>query len=442
MRAPAGHFFFWRFTRKAKAMAEVTDIANIPAWVLRLVAHFVAQDGATSLVAFRSSGRHMRDAAETVALAHAMRAAPRQTLSTRRLLLALKDDPELAKSFVGASTHSPVILSRLVDLSKAVTSAASSRSLTQEQKDSVRAVAVQLIESARGQLLESLKRATVNGAPMYEEHERLAGEVIERLKGGGYPPITYEKGQWGPSENHLGAEVQEFVGSARYQRAQCNYGPLCLWDVSAVTDLYYSCATNPPFSSDLYWNTSQATCMSGVFHSNTEFKGDLSTWDVSNVKKTDSMFSESGIQNSGIAYWNTASLQDASHMFSHSSLLPEVDLSKWNTKNCEDMRHMFAKTAIVDSGIGRWNVSAAKTDYMLRGTRFSGIFENWPAKQHADAVNGVLSRFGTTSRLTRFGTAELLDLRSVFADLARAKSAQRAESAEGEERSSEGCTLM
>jgi surface protein len=109
--------------------------------------------------------------------------------------------------------------------------------------------------------------------------------------------------------------------------------------------------------------------MSGVFHSNTEFKGDLSTWDVSNVKKADSMFHKSGIQNSGIAYWNTASLQDASEMFSNSNLLPEVDLSKWNTKSCEDMSYMFAKTAIVDSGIGRWNVSAAKTDYMLQGTR-------------------------------------------------------------------------
>jgi hypothetical protein len=122
----------------------------------------------------------------------------------------------------------------------------------------------------------------------------------------------------------------------------------------------------------------------------------------------------------------------------NSKLLPEADLSKWNTKSCENMSYMFAKTAIVDSGIGRWNVSAAKTDYMLQGTRFSGNLENWPAKQRADAVNGVLSRFGATSRLTRFGTAELLDLRSVFADLARAKSAQRAESAEGEERSSEG----
>ena len=78
-------------------MAEVADIAKIPAGVLRLVAHFVAQDGAKSLVAFRSSGRHMRDAAETVALAHAMRAAPRAPLRRRlssasplrRLLLLL-----------------------------------------------------------------------------------------------------------------------------------------------------------------------------------------------------------------------------------------------------------------------------------------------------------------------------------------------------------------
>jgi hypothetical protein len=412
-------------------LTEGTDIAKIPDVLLRRVAHFVAQDaqdGGASLVALRSSSLRMKGAVDPAALADAMRAASTQILSTRRLLLKLKDDPELAKSFVGATTHSAVILSRLVDLSKAVKSAPSSESLTEDDKKNVQAVAVQIIESARGPLIESLKRATVKGEPMYDDPDRLADEVIERLKKG----KTYL--QVGP-----GVEVQAFLRSTASERAKCANGPLCLWDVSAIKDFHYACASSsnaPPFSSDLYWSTSSATSMQGVFYSNTEFKGDLSTWDVSNVKMMRSMFANSGIQNSGIAYWNTACLQDASYMFSESGLRPDVDLSKWNTKHCSDMDSMFKKTAIVNSGIGRWDVRAAKTDYMLEGTHFSGDLDEWPMKQRDDALKGVLTRFGTrrtTSRPTRFGTDEpaVRDLRSVFADLHREQSAQRARSADG-----------
>jgi hypothetical protein len=278
---------------------------------------------------------------------------------------------------------------------------------------------------------------------MYNDPDRLADEVIERLKKGRtYMPV-------GP-----GVEVQAFLRSTASERAKCANGPLCLWDVSAIKDFHYACASSsnaPPFSSDLYWSTSLATSMQGVFYSNTEFKGDLSTWDVSNVKMMRSMFANSGIQNSGIAYWNTACLQDASYMFSESGLRPDVDLSKWNTKNCRDMSSMFENTAIVDSGIGRWDVSSVVlTGNMLQGTRFSGNLDKWPAKQRRAALKGckgALTRFGTrrtASWPTRFGTAEPrdppFDPRSFFADVVRAKSVQRAGSAEDAE--SDACTLM
>jgi surface protein len=424
---------------------EVTDITKIPDALLRRVVRFVAQDaqdGAASLVALRSSSLRMKGAVEPAAIAHAMRAAPTQILSTLRLLLKLKDDPELARSFVGATTHKAVLLSRLVDLSKAATSAPSSGSLTKDEKKNVQAVAVQIIESARGPLLESLKRATVNGEPMYDDPERLADKVIKQLKGGGYPRIPpFAVGA-------IRHQVEWYVGRARSERSHCIYGPLCLWDVSDTKDFDGACCTDPDhFSADLYWNTSSATTMRSTFSKNKDFTGDLSTWDVSNVRDMGRMFMKAGIRNSGVAYWNTASLHHALGMFYESNLQLDVDLSKWNTKNCEDMRHMFGKTAIIDSGIGRWDVSAAQTDYMLQGTRFSGNLDKWPAKQRNDALNGVLTRFGTrrtASRPTRFGTAKPpdgpFDPRSFFADLVRAKSVQRAESAEDTD--SDACTLM
>lgn len=240
-------------------------------------------------------------------------------------------------------------------------------------------------------LRDSLKRATVGSGmskrPMYDDPERLADEVIVNLKSGRYKQI--------PGPSGLADLVSVFIKQTSAERAACEYGPLCIWDVSNVVMFDRACEAGdgkPPFNSDLYWNTSSAVSMIGTFSGNTEFEGDLSTWDVSKVMFMSIMFHSSGIQDSGIGLWNTASLEKADAMFqSAKSIDRDLNLAGWKTEKCKDMRGMFRGSAIVDSNIGKWNVEKADVTNMLRDTRFKGDLSGWSSGQHAIALQGVLS---------------------------------------------------
>ncbi len=269
----------------------------LPDSVLVRVATFVASNcvenpkGAIErLLKLRASKRLMA-VAETVIcgpVARVMRTMLPQFLSTRAGMITARSSSPGFRA---------CILSRLVDLSEAA-----------RRGDPGAAHAAALIESARDLLRESLESATVGTertkGPMYDDPEQLAHEVIERLKRRPFEPIT----------ENLETTVRGFLRGTSDARAKCTHGPMCLWDVSAIADFSWSCATAvpnvaPPFNSDLFWNTSSAANMGGMFCKNTEFKGDLSTWDVSNVTHMNGMFEGAGIEDSGIGNWNTSNVR-------------------------------------------------------------------------------------------------------------------------------------
>jgi hypothetical protein len=286
---------------------------------------------------------------------------------------------ESAVSAVSAMSHA--ILSRLVDLSKAA-KAAREAGNQDAANDAER-----LLDGARGYLSDSLKRATVRKRPMYDNPDELAVKVIEKLKRGPYKQIEGRSG--------LGSAVSHFLTDTSVGRSACEYGPLCIWDVSTFVMFDRACETGddePPFNSDLYWNTSSAVSMRGTFSNNTEFEGDLSTWDVSKVKDMFVMFHNSGIKNSGIGRWNTASLEQAYAMFQNAKFIDrDLNLAGWETGKCTEMKGMFWGSAIVDSNIGKWNVEKADVTNMLRDTRFKGDLSGWSSGQKAIAIQGVLS---------------------------------------------------
>ena len=72
------------------------------------------------------------------------------------------------------------------------------------------------------------------------------------------------------------------------------------------------------------------------------------------------MFGDAGIEDGGIANWNTASLTVASAMFVRTRHLSEsLDLSGWKFGPKPEMAFMFAESNIVDCGIGKWSVAKA-----------------------------------------------------------------------------------
>ncbi len=89
-----------------------------------------------------------------------------------------------------------------------------------------------------------------------------------------------------------------------------------------------------------------------------EFNGDISEWDVSNVKTMYAMFLNNKEFNN--------------------------DISEWNVSNVKDMRYMF-KTSYFNGDISEWDVSKVQsTEYMFKDSKFNQNISNWKIKNNCD----------------------------------------------------------
>lgn len=99
-------------------------------------------------------------------------------------------------------------------------------------------------------------------------------------------------------------------------------------------------------------DVSKVTNMSWLFSTFSSFNGDISEWDVSNVKDMSYMFSNSQF-NSDISKWNVSNVETMYFMFFNSQF--NQDISKWDVSNVKDMSYMFSRTKF-NQDISAWNI--------------------------------------------------------------------------------------
>ena len=222
---------------------------------------------------------------------------------------------------------------------------------------------------------------------------------------------------------------------------------MCLWDVSEVRNFQFACSVNingNHFNSDLFWDTRSAEAMDSMFFNSENFKGYVGTWDVSGVEWMGGMFNRAGIEDSGIANWNTRRVLDASLMFYMApSLSKGLNLSGWGFGSDPALDSMFAESSIVDCGIGDWKVEDADVTGMLfRANRFTGNLEKWPPEKVLDAEvpvppPGVRGGAG-------FGSAAFAraDIESQIAALFARELRSSEKGAQGASTSKEQCAIL
>ena len=93
-------------------------------------------------------------------------------------------------------------------------------------------------------------------------------------------------------------------------------------------------------------DVSEITDLSGLF-TNSDFNGDISKWDVSNVTDTHCMFYNCRKFNVGISNWDVSKVTNMYGMFYKCTSFNQ-DLSSWNVSKVTSMYGMFMGCPIED----------------------------------------------------------------------------------------------
>ena len=105
-----------------------------------------------------------------------------------------------------------------------------------------------------------------------------------------------------------------------------------------------------------------------------DFNGDISQWDVSNVEDMSNMFEGSKF-NGNISKWDVSNVTDMSKMFRKSVF--NGDISQWNVSKVFDMSNMF-EAAKFNGNISGWNVSNVRfMSEMFKDSKFDGDISHW-----------------------------------------------------------------
>ena len=101
-------------------------------------------------------------------------------------------------------------------------------------------------------------------------------------------------------------------------------------------------------------DTSAITDMSGLFHT-LKFNGDISKWDVSNVKYMNNMFYGCENFNGNISRWNVSNVINMNGMFA-GCVKFNCDISDWDVSNVKDMGGLFCRCYLFNQDISKWKV--------------------------------------------------------------------------------------
>lgn len=127
-------------------------------------------------------------------------------------------------------------------------------------------------------------------------------------------------------------------------------------DTSEITDMSQLFAVNNiDFNGNISkWNVGNVKDMTSMFN-HSKFNGDISNWDVSNVETMRYMFFDSKF-NGNISNWNVSNVKDMGFMFNNSKFTGKKgDISNWDVSNVENMYSMFRRCPL-EHNLPKWYI--------------------------------------------------------------------------------------
>jgi surface protein len=183
------------------------------------------------------------------------------------------------------------------------------------------------------------------------------------------------------------------------------YGDISKWNVSNVRNMSFMFSIRYLNEDISKWDVSNVTNMSFMFYATYKFNGDLSEWNVSNVTNMEKMFEDAKSFNGDVSKWNVSNVKNMGNMFSYAKSF-NGDLSAWNVSNVTDMTHMFRYSKF-NGDISKWDVSnVKKMNGMFIKTDFNGDLSKWNVSnvtkmnsmfRNAKSFNGDLSKWNVSN---------------------------------------------
>jgi surface protein len=140
-------------------------------------------------------------------------------------------------------------------------------------------------------------------------------------------------------------------------------GDISKWDVSNVKDMEYMFCNATTFNQPLNnWNVSNVDNMFGMFWNAEKFNQPLNNWDVSNVKSMSYMFQYAEKFNQPLNNWDVSNVVSMYSMFYEAKSFNQP-LDNWDVSRVEDMRCMFYEAKSFNQPLDNWDVS--NVEYMI-----------------------------------------------------------------------------
>ena len=139
-------------------------------------------------------------------------------------------------------------------------------------------------------------------------------------------------------------------------------------------------------------DVSQITDMSFLFseaykaYGLAKFNGDISKWDVSNVKNMNAMFDFSKF-NGDISKWNVYNVTTMEDMFNGAQSFNQP-IGDWDVSNVTNMYKMFKNAKSFDQPIGDWDVRNVTNMHSMfqYAYSFNQDLSNWKLKNDCDTT--------------------------------------------------------
>lgn len=133
---------------------------------------------------------------------------------------------------------------------------------------------------------------------------------------------------------------------------------------SKLVYIIKSCIDKIGINGNYNWiDTSGVDDMSWIFSNDSNFgksigyfDGDISLWDMSNVKYANGMFCDSAFTGD-VSKWDVSNLREAAYMFAYTPV--DYDVSKWNVSNLVNGYRMLYYTK-TSCDVSQWDISSLK----------------------------------------------------------------------------------